>query len=130
MGRNDTSGNSAVSVNGIVGQPGIADGFGRIPTTHVTFPVSLLDFKPGTNSLRLKGGYVTIVVSGCPYISNGTILSLGTFGTGIELVNGVYTFLITEDDFTNFWVAAGLIDPDLFIFLDGTILQFTAIYSQ
>jgi hypothetical protein len=128
MGRKERS--RDISVSGIVGQPGTADGFGRIPTTHVTFPISLLDFKPGANPLRLKGGSVTIVVSGSPYISNGTILSLGTFGTGIQLTSGVYTFTINEDDFTNFWSEFGLIDPDLFTFLDGTVLQFTAVYEQ
>ena len=128
MGRNECC--ETLKVCGTLGQPGVGNGGVDTPVTAITFPVTFPKIKFGINPLRLKGGYVTIVVSGCPYISNGTILSLGTFGTGIELVNGVYTFLITEDDFTNFWVAAGLIDPDLFIFLDGTILQFTAIYSQ
>jgi hypothetical protein len=129
MGKRRASQNRVISVSGNVGQPGVADGFGRIPTTHITFPVTLNNFLPGANPLKLKDGYVTFVNSGTSLIANGTTISLGTFGTAITITNGVYQFTITEDDFTIFWVLMGIIDPDLFVFLNGATLQFTVNFE-
>jgi hypothetical protein len=114
---------------GVVSQPGVGNGGGDTPVTLITFPVTFDKVKFGANPLRLKGGRVTIVTSGSRLIQSGTVLSLGTFGTGIQVLNGGYSFTIVEDDFVNFWVAVGLITQASRTFSPGTSIQFMAFFE-
>jgi len=112
-----------------LGQPGVGNGGVDTPVTAITFPVTFPKIKFGINPLRLKGGYVTVVTSGSPLIQSGTIFSLGTFGTGIQIINNGYSFTITEDDFVNFWVAVGLMVQASRTFSPGTSIQFVAFFQ-
>jgi hypothetical protein len=128
MGKKDCCVVPNQTVCGIVSQPGAGNGGGDVPVTLISFPVTFERVKFG-NPLLLKGGYVVIPTSGSPVISSGTLFSLGTFGTGITISNGAYTFTITEDDFVNFWVAVGLMNQATRTFTTGTSLQFVALFG-
>jgi hypothetical protein len=113
-----------------VGSPALQT-TGTTGTAYISFPLTFSQFNFGVNPKLLKGGNVTIVTTASTTVKAGTILDLGTFGTGVIIsANGGIAFTIDEANYVAFWQANGLISAPPPTLATGTSLQVSLVFQN